>query len=498
MSEHSQRLREFTQRFNIDNDSSQPTIFPPRHFRNKSIIFPHLLVREETMPALPVPRLQELARPATKIVVKRREDGKHLPVSDRPQELPSCAEVEAQYLSRVLPFSGIVDLQQQLRFVSIDHKESIKCQPDEDLEDSKLAALLSGLRRLPPQDVRLLPSVLALRILEDVTTALPPSSHRNTPLLSTQETTKQLNNEPEASKLTRSIKAVPLGLVASDVEQHVRFGRHRIFCCRGTGVAVVEVKPALVHGVLGDCSVVSAAESSHVLGDSVEIVNGLLRLVPWSWSDHKLRQIQTFDGEIYQRRYLVACVERVLHVPEALQVEDQHLGEREQVELLERAHVVLHLGQYQVSASPSCSRSVNLAKQSNSMRRSGLDEISRLFIDSWNVPIAIPLQCKAELSFRVARDVHRLVIARKIADKRDSTFGFRHMKAVRQLLVFRTPKLRLRVLLRLLCGHKTMHHSPDLLVDLCFCPFPVDRHQKRSVKQFHFYSSLLRPIAFLH
>ncbi|KAG6948711.1 hypothetical protein JG687_00015305 [Phytophthora cactorum] len=164
MSEHSQRLREFTQRFNIDNDSLTTNDIPvyspssPRHFRHKSIIFPHLLVREETMPALPVPRLQELARPAT---TDSREAQRRRQASPRKRPTsrasPSCAEVEAQYLSRVLPFSGIVDLQQQLRFASIDHKESIKCQPDEDLEDSKLAALLSGLRRLPPQDVRLLP-----------------------------------------------------------------------------------------------------------------------------------------------------------------------------------------------------------------------------------------------------------------------------------------------------------------------------------------------------
>ncbi|KAI9980754.1 hypothetical protein PInf_010073 [Phytophthora infestans] len=133
MSEHSQRLRDFTQRF---------TDAAPVHSKDqKSLVFP----REEITPQLPNSRLHELARPAT----SDRRQTRHVSPRKRPttRASPSCSQVQAQYLSRVLPFSGIIDLPDQLRCASLDQKD----------EDTRVTTLLNGLRRLPPQDVHLLP-----------------------------------------------------------------------------------------------------------------------------------------------------------------------------------------------------------------------------------------------------------------------------------------------------------------------------------------------------
>ncbi|GMF28569.1 unnamed protein product [Phytophthora lilii] len=199
MGEHYQRLRDFSHRFNpgaADNNSLRetghevsssrnssvhlndvPVIFgtstPRTSMRNKSIIFPNILVREETMSGTPAAsRLDELARPVTtddRELLQRQRSPKRKSPCKRPATQPStrlspsCAELEAQYLSRVLPFSGIIGLQEQLQYASFDQqhqKETVSRPPDEDgVEDAKTSALLNGLRRLPPEDVRLLPVV---------------------------------------------------------------------------------------------------------------------------------------------------------------------------------------------------------------------------------------------------------------------------------------------------------------------------------------------------
>ncbi|GMF36018.1 unnamed protein product [Phytophthora fragariaefolia] len=198
MGEHYQRVRDFSHRFNPDNgdnnrdrkvgssstrntsvqlsdaplfigDSSRRT-----STRNGSVLFPNILVREEAIRGVPAAsRLDELARPVAsqdREFVQLQRSLRRTSACKRPvthpvtsRSSPSCAEIEAQYLSRVLPFSGIVDLQEQLRFASFAQqrqKESASRPPGEDSEeDAKTAALLNGLRRLPPEDVRLLPVV---------------------------------------------------------------------------------------------------------------------------------------------------------------------------------------------------------------------------------------------------------------------------------------------------------------------------------------------------
>ncbi|KAJ8533216.1 hypothetical protein ON010_g14037 [Phytophthora cinnamomi] len=193
MGEHHQRVRDFTHRFNTDYGDGNREVAkeggasPSRNAsvylgdvahlfgdssrgtstRNGSILFPNILVRGETMREIPAAsRLDELARPMT------TEDREFMQLERRlryasPRKRPvtqpatsrassSCAELEAQYLSRVLPFSGIVDLQDQLLYASFDQqqrKESTNHPPDDDwVEDSKTSALLNGLRRLPPED----------------------------------------------------------------------------------------------------------------------------------------------------------------------------------------------------------------------------------------------------------------------------------------------------------------------------------------------------------
>ncbi|KAG7381527.1 hypothetical protein PHYPSEUDO_005945 [Phytophthora pseudosyringae] len=194
MGEHYRRLRDFTQRFSPDSENgnsvSEPSLkastlisasvhpndvpvvlgdSSPKHERNSSIIFPNILVREETVLGIPTAsRLDELARPVTtgdhELLQRRHTSPRKRPVTQpSARSSLSCAELEAQYLSRVLPFSGIVSLQEQLRYAPFDQQhqiESVSRPPDEDgEEDSKTAALLNGLRQLPPEDVCLLPVV---------------------------------------------------------------------------------------------------------------------------------------------------------------------------------------------------------------------------------------------------------------------------------------------------------------------------------------------------
>lgn len=155
--------------------------------RNGSILFPNILVRDETMPGIPATsRLDELARPVTtedRELMQLQRSLRHTSPRKRPttqpgtsRSSPSCAELEAQYLSRVLPFSGIVGLQEQLRYAPFDQKESVIRPPDEDgMEDARTVALLNGLRRLPRRTfVYFLSCVLVLdATIEGATFALP-------------------------------------------------------------------------------------------------------------------------------------------------------------------------------------------------------------------------------------------------------------------------------------------------------------------------------------
>ncbi|KAE8998078.1 hypothetical protein PR003_g19442 [Phytophthora rubi] len=199
MGEHHQRVRDFTHRFNPDSGdnnrgpakegdpsarsasvhlSDVPFLFGDSNrrtsMRNGSVLFPNILARDEAMRGIrAASRLDELARPVTtedRELMQLQRRLRHASPRKRPAtqpatsgSLPSCAELEAQYLSRVLPFSGIVSLQEQLRYASFDQqqqKETASRPPGGDgVEDSKTAALLNGLRRLPPEDVRLLPVV---------------------------------------------------------------------------------------------------------------------------------------------------------------------------------------------------------------------------------------------------------------------------------------------------------------------------------------------------
>jgi CRP-like cAMP-binding protein len=192
MGEHHQRLREFSHRFYPDSNVSSRELpheggssrsasvhmndgpafvgdaTPRPATRNQSIVFPHVLAREETQRRLPAAsRLDELARPVTtddrELSHRPRRPRKRPASQPSATSSPSCAELEAQYLSRVLPFSGIVSLPEQLRYASFDqqHRQEPDSRPpdEHDAEDSKTTALLNGLRWLPPQDVQLLPVV---------------------------------------------------------------------------------------------------------------------------------------------------------------------------------------------------------------------------------------------------------------------------------------------------------------------------------------------------
>ncbi|KAL3667782.1 hypothetical protein V7S43_007332 [Phytophthora oleae] len=171
MGEHYQRLEDFAHRFNPDGDHSSRELplasasihlnetpvtgEVTRHARNKSIIFPQILVREETVAGAPVTsRLDELARPVTSEDCERtsrhnspRERPATQP-SPRTRSSPSRSESEAPYLGRVLPFSGI-GLQSFNQYKSRSPLKNAT-------EGLTTAALLDTLRRLPSEDVRLL------------------------------------------------------------------------------------------------------------------------------------------------------------------------------------------------------------------------------------------------------------------------------------------------------------------------------------------------------
>lgn len=185
MGEHYERIRDFQHRFNISpSGDPKPETNTPRsrsvHLvdtpvagvdptlkftatRNASIVFPRILVREDTIRRMSETRLDVLARPVTttpdrsprKAALKLR----NRPSTQREANSPSCAELEAQFLSRVLPFSGIVGLQEQLRFASFNkqHMDEDGNRGEDDPEGVKTSALLNGLRKLPPEEVRLLP-----------------------------------------------------------------------------------------------------------------------------------------------------------------------------------------------------------------------------------------------------------------------------------------------------------------------------------------------------
>ncbi|RLN86382.1 hypothetical protein BBJ28_00005011 [Nothophytophthora sp. Chile5] len=214
MSEHHERVRDFRHRFSVGKVFGDPYRIgrtdrsgqstprslslhlakaPPAFLeasvtsaktRNKSIVFPHILLRDEDTAAECKPgavQREELSRPATTIATGRSVDsrGKSPDVSEatlrsRPnthagtRASPSCTELEAQFLSRSLPFSRILGLQDQLRYVPFEqpsqqasqhlhpHRDSGE-SANEKQSEARTAALLDGLRRIPVEDVRLLP-----------------------------------------------------------------------------------------------------------------------------------------------------------------------------------------------------------------------------------------------------------------------------------------------------------------------------------------------------
>ncbi|KAK1942961.1 cAMP-dependent protein kinase regulatory subunit [Phytophthora citrophthora] len=168
MGEHYQRLEDFAHRFNPDGSSRELSLTCTsvdandtvvagnftKHVRNKSIIFPQILVREEAATGVPVTsRLDELARPATSDDCERssrlnspRERPTTQP-STRTRSSSSRLESEVSCLRRVLPFTGIAGFQ------PFKHKRSPQKNTAEILTT---AVLLDTLRQLPPEDVRLL------------------------------------------------------------------------------------------------------------------------------------------------------------------------------------------------------------------------------------------------------------------------------------------------------------------------------------------------------
>mmetsp|Transcript_28255 Transcript_28255/g.91092 ORF Transcript_28255/g.91092 Transcript_28255/m.91092 type:complete len:427 (+) Transcript_28255:59-1339(+) len=111
---------------------------------------------------------------------------------------------------------------------------------------------------------------------------------------------------------------------------------------RGGDGGVVVVEP-LVRGVVeGGGGVVSAAHAAGVLGDGEEVV---VRAGFVGAGEDVRREIEVFDGEVDEVVELLAVDEvHVLGVLEALEVEDEDLGRRPEVELLEGPRVLLALG----------------------------------------------------------------------------------------------------------------------------------------------------------
>ncbi|RLN95724.1 hypothetical protein BBJ28_00005309 [Nothophytophthora sp. Chile5] len=216
MSEHHERIRDFHRRFSIGKvfgdshrigrqsmdrgEQSTPRSMslhlakaPPGFLeasvtsaktRNKSIVFPHILLRDEDTAVECKPgalRWEEPFRPVTTTATGRSVDSRGKPprvsestLRSRPnthagtRTSPSCTELEAQFLSHTLPFSRILGLQDQLRYVPFEqpsqqasrhlrlHQDTGESANDKQSE-ARTVALLDGLRRIPVEDVRLLP-----------------------------------------------------------------------------------------------------------------------------------------------------------------------------------------------------------------------------------------------------------------------------------------------------------------------------------------------------
>jgi hypothetical protein len=92
--------------------------------------------------------------------LQQKPPGSHIPkkptktcsavqTSPRKKEI-SCAEAQARFLQKALPYSNILTLPEQIRFVSFEAQRSPKSKTT-----AKSKALLKGLRKLQAEDVKL-------------------------------------------------------------------------------------------------------------------------------------------------------------------------------------------------------------------------------------------------------------------------------------------------------------------------------------------------------
>mmetsp|Transcript_11922 Transcript_11922/g.35822 ORF Transcript_11922/g.35822 Transcript_11922/m.35822 type:complete len:294 (+) Transcript_11922:165-1046(+) len=105
---------------------------------------------------------------------------------------------------------------------------------------------------------------------------------------------------------------------------------------------VVVVEPVARGVVEGGGGVVSAAEAAGVLRDGEEVVAGAGGVV---FGEDEGAEVEVLEGKVHQVVELLAVDEvHGLVVLEAFQVEDQDVGRRPEVQLLEGAVVLLALG----------------------------------------------------------------------------------------------------------------------------------------------------------
>lgn len=118
--------------------------------------------------------------------------------------------------------------------------------------------------------------------------------------------------------------------VLSLVKQDVGSIGHNLGLCSVRHFAVIEVIPLAVVLVLGIAGVVSVPESSVVIGHSNEVIAAPRLPIGQIFPQEVTGEVQGPKGKLHDA---VKLLSGELGVGESLQVDDQHLGQRPQVQL---------------------------------------------------------------------------------------------------------------------------------------------------------------------
>mmetsp|Transcript_26356 Transcript_26356/g.105504 ORF Transcript_26356/g.105504 Transcript_26356/m.105504 type:complete len:334 (-) Transcript_26356:1162-2163(-) len=139
----------------------------------------------------------------------------------------------------------------------------------------------------------------------------------------------------------RCFKLLRALVLSSAVKEHVGLPRDHALRVGARDARVVVVEPLVRVVVVGRRGVVAAAEAARVLRDGEEVVT---RVCGRGGREDVVREVEVLEREVDEVVEFLAVDEvHVLRVLEALEVDDEDVGRRPEVELLEGARVLLAL-----------------------------------------------------------------------------------------------------------------------------------------------------------